>query len=71
MLPMFSRDWTPRTPPTPRCHHVCACGAELTCGDPARCAYRAVWTCDACVLDAADRYLDRLIGPDPLVQEDR
>jgi hypothetical protein len=42
---------------TRRCHHVCACGAELTCGDADRCAAGARWVCPTCDLDAYDAYL--------------
>lgn len=63
MLKMFTIDWTTPLPfgRAQRCHHRCACGAVLVCGDADRCPVLTNdWQCDACTLDAADAYFDRL-----------
>ncbi len=42
-----------------RCHHVCTCGAELTCRpDGDNCPVGPNWTCQSCELDAMQVFLN-------------
>jgi hypothetical protein len=54
---------------TRRCHHICTCGAELTCGDADRCAAGERWVCPTCDLDAYDAYLRAQMAPHTTQQE--
>ena len=47
---------------TGRCHHVCRCGSELTCGDADRCAVGAFWSCPTCEQDEVERFIAQLVS---------